>query len=80
MLQTQPSRFSVSNREGNRIHYQNTTRASAYLYCGGGVLGEVDERAGVGDETGTDEFADNCGEVRGTSRHLREEVLVELLH
>lgn len=42
------------------------------------VLGKVEERAGVRDEPGADELANERGEVRSNGRHPVAEVLPEL--
>ena len=43
-----------------------------------GVLGKVEEGPRVGDETGADELADECRQVRRDGRHAVLEVLVQL--
>ena len=48
------------------------------LHGGGGELGEVQQRAGVGDEPRADELADHHGEVGRDRVHAVLEVLVEL--
>lgn len=45
---------------------------------GGGHLGKLHQRAGVGDEAGTDELADEDGEVGRNGGHPGFEVIVQL--
>ena len=48
------------------------------LHGGGGELGEVHQRAGVRDESGAHQFADDDGEVGRDGVHAVLQVLVEL--
>lgn len=48
------------------------------LNGGGGVLGQVDERTGVSDETSADELAHHHGQVGSDGLHAVLEVVVEL--
>ena len=46
---------------------------------GGGLLGQVDEGTGVGDKSGSNEFADHDGEIGGDGHHSGLEVLGQRL-
>lgn len=46
---------------------------------GGWVLGEVDQAAGMGDETGSNKLTNEDGEVGGDGVHAVLQVLKELL-
>lgn len=51
--------------------------ASRHLYSGGGVLGEVHERAGVRDEASANQLTDESCEIGRERRHALLQVLVQ---
>ena len=50
---------------------------SENLHSRGGVFGQVEERTGVSDETSSDQFSNEGGEIRSDSSHSISEVFVE---
>ena len=68
--------FQLGNQE--IVHLEKSLIGAEYLYGGRGVLGEVHQTAGVGDQASPHQLTHQDGQVGGDRHHTVLQVLLQL--